>query len=392
MPGLSYQRSTASIETHLSYFFLLTTDHETLDRITSSDSVQPPKAQPCPLVPTKHKTCKPSYSQASWMMHIKEDECRGFHSYKWPVNSKSCPKQFNIENGDGDKDLATMVHDFIENGSCGCEHYDSNESDNISPSPEMLCNNLQALTSAFNSFERDIKSVVEVVLSTHNAKDIACKVENTECKGGCVRSFVAHHLRSLRYNAAICDIKWQNSGKLLGGEYEYIDVISDDGYEPGDRIVIDLDFQSQFEIARPTQHYLAALKLLPMIFVGPCKKLEEILCIMSEAAKYSLKQNSMHLPPWRTLDYMCAKWLTPCDRKLYDISSSLFKGHSNPHLILGQKERSLASSESNQCLELVKRIKASCHKDETERKVHDFKKFPSRVGKSYLIRKKSNAW
>jgi uncharacterized protein (TIGR01615 family) len=108
---------------------------------------------------------------------------------------------------------------------------------------------------------------------------------------------------------------------MCAGEYEYIDVVfdgeesEDDEESSTDRYILDLDFQAQFEIARPTQQYEAALKSLPTIFVGTSLKLKQVLEIMSNAAKISLKQNAMHLPPWRTLDYMNAKWFSNFERK-----------------------------------------------------------------------------
>lgn len=102
------------------------------------------------------------------------------------------------------------------------------------------------------------------------------------------------------------------------GEYEYIEVVSTDNHL-SDRLIVDVDFQAQFEIARPTPQYESALKALPPVFVGSASKLRKILEFMSDAAKISLKQNHMHLPPWRTLDYMSSKWLSPCDRKKPDL-------------------------------------------------------------------------
>lgn len=72
------------------------------------------------------------------------------------------------------------------------------------------------------------------------------------------------------------------------GEYEYIDVVFDDG-QLKERLIVDVDFQVQFEIARPTQQYEAALKILPAIFVGSTSKLQQILEFMSEAAKAYLE-------------------------------------------------------------------------------------------------------
>lgn len=94
------------------------------------------------------------------------------------------------------------------------------------------------------------------------------------------------------------------------GEYEYIDVM----VEGGERLLIDIDFRSEFEIARSTGAYKAILQSLPFIFVGKPDRLGQIVSIASEAAKQSLKKKGMHFPPWRRADYMRAKWLSPYAR------------------------------------------------------------------------------
>jgi uncharacterized protein (TIGR01615 family) len=123
----------------------------------------------------------------------------------------------------------------------------------------------------------------------------------------------------------------------FSGEYEYIDVVLDSSKKKSlsadqDRLIVDVDFLSQFEIARPTHSYAAALKLLPIIFVGSSEKLKQTLQVMAEAAKLSLKQNSMPLPPWRTLDYMAAKWMSAYERSFNDLyvqakSTRLWREH-----------------------------------------------------------------
>lgn len=90
------------------------------------------------------------------------------------------------------------------------------------------------------------------------------------------------------------------------GEYEYIDVIIN-----GERLLIDIDFRSEFEIARPTKSYKAILQTLPCVFVGTPDRLRRIIGIASEAAKQSLKKKGMHIPPWRKPEYIKAKWLSP---------------------------------------------------------------------------------
>lgn len=96
---------------------------------------------------------------------------------------------------------------------------------------------------------------------------------------------------------------------FVSGEYEFIDVIVD-----GERLLIDIDFRSEFEIARSTGVYKAILQSLPYIFVGKPDRLQQIVSIVSEAAKQSLKKKGMHFPPWRKSEYMRAKWLSPYTR------------------------------------------------------------------------------
>lgn len=75
-------------------------------------------------------------------------------------------------------------------------------------------------------------------------------------------------------------------------------------------MIIDIDFQSEFEIARSTGTYKAILQSLPYIFVGKSDRLCQIVAAVSEAAKQSLKKKGMHVPPWRKAEYMLAKWLS----------------------------------------------------------------------------------
>ena len=93
------------------------------------------------------------------------------------------------------------------------------------------------------------------------------------------------------------------------GEYEYIDVIMGN-----ERVLIDIDFRSEFEIARPTKTYKAILQTLPHIFVGKSERLQSIIAIVSDAAKQSLKKKGMHIPPWRKAEYVKAKWLSTYTR------------------------------------------------------------------------------
>ena len=147
---------------------------------------------------------------------------------------------------------------------------------------------------------------------------------------------------------------------IVVGKYEYIDVLFEEDVmvcNP-ERLILDLDFQSQFEIARPTDSYANALKFLPMIFVGKIEKLRKVLQVMAEAAKLSLGQNSMPLPPWRTFEYMSSKWMSPFERKLLAVDNN---NHRSGHYTRGYgsnaRHRDRINSRPKQCVEKLMHLK-----------------------------------
>ncbi|XVF80872.1 hypothetical protein PTKIN_Ptkin15bG0110300 [Pterospermum kingtungense] len=135
-------------------------------------------------------------------------------------------------------------------------------------------------------------------------KNKICKRKDDFC-----RKIVTDGLLALGYDASICKSRWEKSPSCPAGEYEYIDVIIE-----GERVLIDIDFRSEFEIARSTKTYKSMLQILPFIFVGKADRLQKIIAIVSEAVKQSLKKKDMHIPPWRKAEYVKAKWLSPHNR------------------------------------------------------------------------------
>ncbi|OAY69277.1 hypothetical protein ACMD2_13872, partial [Ananas comosus] len=122
------------------------------------------------------------------------------------------------------------------------------------------------------------------------------------------RSLLADGLRTLGYDAAICKSRWDRTPSYPAGEHEYVDVVVVPG---GRRLIVEVDFRSEFEIARSTKAYRAALQSLPPIFVGSSDRLAQIVSLLSDAARLSLKKKGLHFPPWRKSEYMRAKWLSP---------------------------------------------------------------------------------
>ncbi|GKU85960.1 hypothetical protein SLEP1_g555 [Rubroshorea leprosula] len=133
---------------------------------------------------------------------------------------------------------------------------------------------------------------------------------------------IAAFLRELGYNAAICKTEWSSSGGLAAGNYEFIDVIQSISVASQNRYFIDIDFASQFEIARPTSEYSRLLQSLPRVFVGKTDELKKIVKVMSNSAMNSLKSRELSLPPWRKNGYMQNKWLGPYRRVVNQIAAN----------------------------------------------------------------------
>jgi uncharacterized protein (TIGR01615 family) len=219
--------------------------------------------------------------------------------------------------------LGAMVDGFIENdcdggrfprsrcncsSMCDCSDFEDSRSSLGGELSEIL----QELISSMNVTER-------ILLSEVNKAKVK-EVGTTSC----LKRQVMKHLRTGGYNAAICKSRWDHAGSFPGGDYEYIDVIFESVTGKSERVLIDVDFKAQFEIARPTSCYNAVVQVLPTVFVGRADRLLQIVNIMSDGVKLSLKKRGMHLPPWRKPEYMRAKWFSMYRRTTND---TVFKTH-----------------------------------------------------------------
>ncbi|KAJ4750654.1 DUF506 family protein (DUF506) [Rhynchospora pubera] len=189
------------------------------------------------------------------------------------------------------------------NGNCG----DSSDDDDfaISGDPPAISSSeatdlIKGLVVCATVSERNLLADVATLVDKHKI----CKRTDE------LRKIVADGLRSNGYDASICKSRWDKSASFPAGEYEYIDVV----FKEGDRVIVEVDFRSEFEIARSTKGYRALLQSLPSIFVGKEDRLQQIVAVASEAARLSLKKKGLSFPPWRKPEYMRNKWLSPYER------------------------------------------------------------------------------
>ncbi|OMO78360.1 hypothetical protein CCACVL1_14435 [Corchorus capsularis] len=221
--------------------------------------------------------------------------------------------------------LAKMVQNFIEENNdkqqsgavrCNrnrCNCFNRNSTDSSEDEMDGFSFGDSNLSSSAEATEI-LKSLVSCgsVIERNLLADTARIVEKNKIskrKDDFSRKVVTDGLLALGYDASICKSRWEKSPSYPAGEYEYIDVIID-----GERLLIDIDFRSEFEIARSTKTYKSILQMLPFIFVGKADRLQKIIAIVSEAVKQSLKKKGMHIPPWRKAEYVKAKWLSPHTR------------------------------------------------------------------------------
>ncbi|KAF8713510.1 hypothetical protein HU200_028292 [Digitaria exilis] len=146
-----------------------------------------------------------------------------------------------------------------------------------------------------------------------DASRIAIAIGGGRKKKAEVRRAVADGLRLLGYDAAVCTSRWEKGPSHPAGEHEYIDAVVETKMKTT-RLVVEVDFRSEFEVVRPTKAYRSTLQALPAVFVGTTDRLGRVVALVADAARQSLRKRGLHFPPWRKPEYMRAKWLSPHTR------------------------------------------------------------------------------
>ncbi|KAL5734707.1 hypothetical protein ACOSP7_032568 [Xanthoceras sorbifolium] len=255
---------------------------------------------------------------------------------------------------ESEHDLALMVTDFWENGSAGADSWCSSDSDSGFSDLAHLADKISFYKRSVPQYESDLMSVVHSLILSIKETDLHF-VKSGPCNASCIRFALVKLLRLSGYDAAVCSSRWQGSGKVPGGDHEYIDVVNYNNTGISERLIIDIDFRSHFEIARAVDSYDRILKSLPVVYVGSLMRLKQYLQVMVEAARSSLSQNSMPLPPWRSLAYLQAKWHSPYQRQFNPDEGNITTA-------------AYSSFDHKKCKGHLKRLQSSLHSEmETER-------------------------
>ncbi|OWM77450.1 uncharacterized protein LOC116209302 [Punica granatum] len=131
----------------------------------------------------------------------------------------------------------------------------------------------------------------------------------------CLMEKLSGRLQKAGFNIAICKSKWRSSPYIPSGEHTFLDVLETKLKKGEVRVLIELNFRAEFEMARASEEYNGLVQQLPEVFVGKVERLQSVIRIVCSAAKKCMKERRMHMGPWRKERYMQAKWLGPCERR-----------------------------------------------------------------------------
>ncbi|CAL0303890.1 unnamed protein product [Lupinus luteus] len=180
---------------------------------------------------------------------------------------------------------------------------------------------LQATLCRTSSIETKVRHATKEALGELNASERRCICGQLEvakaksCCRNCLDRDIRDRLLSLGFNCYISKSKWNNSPGTPSGEHTYLEVIDTSNSKRGEvKVVIELSFRAEFEMARANEEYNQLIMKLPEVFVGKGERLRVLVKILCSAAKKCMKEKNIHLAPWRKQKYMLAKWLGTYDR------------------------------------------------------------------------------
>lgn len=157
--------------------------------------------------------------------------------------------------------------------------------------------------------------VREGITRSVEGANVICECSNGKVYVGgsscakCFRRRVVQELCEKGFNASLCTSKWNYTSRMPGGRHEYIQVIaSTQGRKKKVPLLIELEFQDEFKMAKSCKEYSKLITLLPQVFIGKSEHLNAIVRLMCDAAKRSTARQRIHLAPWRKRNFMLMKW------------------------------------------------------------------------------------
>ncbi|KAI3460504.1 hypothetical protein Pfo_017167 [Paulownia fortunei] len=205
-----------------------------------------------------------------------------------------------------DEKLSQIIKDYIESGSTVTDSCFFPPSQPLQVDDNPIYFSLQEIMEETPDAETEVYGKILFYLKDMESMEKLNKL----------KKWIVFRLEMDNYEAHLCKTSWSTpfgppSVFQFRGDYEYVDVVMTDKNGCKEvRLIVDIDFRGQFELARPTPNYQELTNALPSIFVGTEEKLEKLISLICSAAKQSLRERGLHIPPWRKASYMHSKWLS----------------------------------------------------------------------------------
>ncbi|KAM7500789.1 hypothetical protein LguiA_025203 [Lonicera macranthoides] len=177
---------------------------------------------------------------------------------------------------------------------------------------------LQATLRRTSSLETRIRNVTKKAVKESEMRNMcSCRRPVTGGCRNCMMREICDRLQSEGFNSAICKSKWRSSPDIPSGEHTFVDVLDDSNPSKREaRVIVELNFRGEFEMARASEEYNGLVYKLPEVFIGKVDRLLALIKILCTAAKKCMKEKKMHMGPWRKNGYMEAKWLRVSERSV----------------------------------------------------------------------------
>ncbi|PSS05710.1 Protein of unknown function DUF506, plant protein [Actinidia chinensis var. chinensis] len=229
---------------------------------------------------------------------------------------------------EGDKSLKNLYnssensdYDSINNMNVDGDSNDGDANVNVEEDKgfwELKDQLLRATLIRSSSIETQIRRATKEAVTELKLAGVGCGCRRPVAVEGCRNCLlreISNRLQLAGYNCAICKSKWRSSPDIPSGEHTYLEVVDNSNPKRGEvRVVIELNFRAEFEMARANEEYNRLITQLPEVFVGKADRLRVLIKILCSAAKKCMRDKKMHMGPWRKHKYMQAKWFGTRER------------------------------------------------------------------------------
>ncbi|KAF6166858.1 hypothetical protein GIB67_026637 [Kingdonia uniflora] len=226
-----------------------------------------------------------------------------------------------FEEGDGSLESVSSGANSIDDEEEGCEDVESvAKRKSFWEAQHQLLN---ATLSRTSSLESKIRHTTKEALKEIRSAGEVCRCPRP-VYGGCRKCLLRDmctRIRNAGFDCAIYKSKWRSSPDIPSGEHAYLDVVDKVSSKKGEvvRVVIEVNFRAEFEIAKANEEYNGLVNRLPEVFVGKEERLKTLIKILCPAAKKCMKEKKMHMGPWRKQKYMQAKWFGTSARTMLGV-------------------------------------------------------------------------